>query len=135
TQPIIHGTGDEPKESTMIDRRSLLGGLATLPFLPSAACAALSGAPAPQASPALHTVPIPGTGRQVPVIGIGTARRYAAPQGEADLAPLRDTLARFAELGGQVVDTAPSYGRAEEVIGRLIEGLGVRDRLFLATKV
>ena len=42
---------------------------------------------------------------------------------------------RFVELGGRVIDTAPSYGKAEEVIGLLVEQLGVRDRLFLATKV
>ena len=34
-----------------------------------------------------------------------------------------------------MIDTAPSYGRAEEVLGQLVEALGVRDRLFLATKV
>src|SRR5690606_13113709 len=45
------------------------------------------------------------------------------------------TMARFAELGGKVIDTAPSYGRAEETIGRLADELGVRDKLYLATKV
>jgi aryl-alcohol dehydrogenase-like predicted oxidoreductase len=49
--------------------------------------------------------------------------------------PLRQSIARFAELGGRVIDTAPSYGRAEAVVGQLVEELGVRDRLFLATKV
>ena len=52
-----------------------------------------------------------------------------------ELAALKATIARFVELGGQVIDTAPSYGKAEEVIGLLVEQLGVRDRLFLATKV
>jgi len=73
--------------------------------------------------------------RALPVIGLGTARRYADPAGEAELAALKATIARFLELGGQVIDTAPSYGRAEEVIGQLVQELGVRDRLFLATKV
>src|SRR5262245_25018414 len=88
-----------------------------------------------QASNALVTARIPGADRELPVIGIGTARRYADPAGEAELAALKATIARFLELGGQVIDTAPSYGRAEEVIGQLVEALGVRDRLFLATKV
>ena len=39
------------------------------------------------------------------------------------------------ELGGTVVDTAPSYGRAEPVVGDLVAELGNRDRLFIATKV
>lgn len=86
------------------------------------------------ASQGLITARMPGAGA-LPVIGLGTARRYADPDKEGGLAPLKATLARFVELGGQVIDTAPSYGRAEEVIGQLVEELGARDRLFLATKV
>ncbi len=115
-----------------MDRRFVLRG--------GAALAALAGSPFPLAAqPApgagLITAPVPGAGRELPVIGIGTARRYAEPKGEADLAPLRETISRFLALGGQVIDTAPSYGRAEEVVGQLVQELGVRDRLFLATKV
>jgi aryl-alcohol dehydrogenase-like predicted oxidoreductase len=111
----------------MIDRRTLLAGLAALPF------AAAVQAQTPSA--ALRTVRIPGANVEVPIVGIGTARRYDDPQGADALTPLRDTVRRFAELGGQVIDTAPSYGRAEEVVGQLVAELGVRDRLFLATKV
>ncbi len=132
----------------MIDRRSILRGLAAIPLLGAAACsrgaplgsaadrppAGTLGGPVSQAG-SLHTRLIPGANEQVPVIGIGTARRYADPDGEQQLATLRQTIARFVELGGKMIDTAPSYGRAEEVIGRLVEELGVRDRLFLATKV
>ena len=132
----------------MIDRRSLLRGIAALPILGTAACsraaplspagegspAGTVGGPATPAGP-LHTRLIPGANEQVPVIGIGTARRYADPAGEEQLATLRQTIARFVELGGKMIDTAPSYGRAEEVIGGIVEQLGVRDRLFLATKV
>lgn len=115
----------------MIDRRTLLGTLAALPFLGRAA----SAQPMAAAASGLQTRLVPGANEQVPVIGIGTARRYADPQGDEQLAPLRATIARFVELGGKLIDTAPSYGRAEEVVGRLVEELGVRDRLFLATKV
>ena len=121
----------------MIDRRTLLGAFAAFPFLGSAACA--SAGQQPEAEPAaagnLHTRVIPGANEAVPVIGIGTARRYAEPEGEEQMATLRATIARFAELGGKMIDTAPSYGRAEEVIGGLVAELGIRDRLFLATKV
>lgn len=116
----------------MIDRRTLLGGLACLPFA-SAACA---GQSATQGSTsALISRPIPGANETVPVIGIGTARRYADPANAEALAPLRDTIARFVALGGKVIDTAPSYGKAEAVVGQLVQELGVRDKLFLATKV
>ncbi len=83
----------------------------------------------------LITKPIPSSGEQLPVIGVGTARRYDAAPGEAEKAPLRATLKRFHELGGKVVDTAPSYGQAETVVGGLVSELKVRPGLFLATKV
>jgi diketogulonate reductase-like aldo/keto reductase len=41
----------------------------------------------------------------------------------------------FTELGGSVIDSSPMYGRAEEVVGTLASKLGLRDKLFLATKV
>src|SRR5205814_4817950 len=34
-----------------------------------------------------------------------------------------------------VIDSSPMYGRAEEVVGILASKLGLRDKLFLATKV
>ncbi len=115
----------------MIDRRNLLAAMACLPF---AAFHARAAQPTVVAG-TLHRRPIPGSNREVAIVGIGTARRYADPQSEEQLAALRATIARFAELGGQMIDTAPSYGRAEEVVGRLVEELGIRDRLFIATKV
>jgi aryl-alcohol dehydrogenase-like predicted oxidoreductase len=115
----------------MIDRRTLLGALAAIPLFGTSACVAARQSPAP----GLHTRLIPSANEAVPVVGIGTARRYADPQGDQQMAELRATIARFVELGGSMIDTAPGYGRAEEVIGALVAELGVRDRLFLATKV
>ena len=43
-------------------------------------------------------------------------------------------MARFVELGGKVMDTAMIYGTSEAVIGELAQDLGIRDRLFYATK-
>ena len=34
-----------------------------------------------------------------------------------------------------MIDSSPSYGTAEAVVGELVDGLKVRDSLFLATKV
>ncbi|MGV3479605.1 MAG: aldo/keto reductase [Sphingobium sp.] len=115
-----------------MDRRVFLGSLASIPFLPSAAHAWLAKAPA---GSALHSRAITGARRPVPVIGIGTSRRYNDPQTDEQMAALSASIARFVELGGQIIDTAPAYGRAEDVVGRLVEQLGVRDKLFLATKV
>jgi len=79
--------------------------------------------------------PIPSSGERLPVIGIGTARRWESAATPAEMAPLRDVLRQLAERGGEVVDTAPSYGAAEALVGALVADLGVRGSLFLATKV
>lgn len=79
--------------------------------------------------------PIPSTGETIPVVGIGTARRYDVGPSAEERAPLKEVLRRFKEMGGKVVDTAPSYGTAETVLGDLVTDLGIRDSLFLATKV
>jgi aryl-alcohol dehydrogenase-like predicted oxidoreductase len=83
----------------------------------------------------LVTKPIPSTGERLPVIGIGTARRYDVAASEAELAPLREVVRNFTRMGGKLIDTAPSYGNAEPVLGNLVAQAGNRDRLFLATKV
>ena len=77
--------------------------------------------------------PIPKSGEMLPPIGIGT-NRYGVGASEEERAPLRDTMARFVELGGKVMDTAMVYGTSEEVIGELARGLNIRDRLFYSTK-
>lgn len=76
---------------------------------------------------------IPASGEKISVVGLGT-NAYGVSSA-ADLAARREVLRRMPELGSTVVDTAPSYGRSEEVIGELVEGLGNRNKLFFATKV
>ena len=78
---------------------------------------------------------IPSTGESLPVIGIGTARRYERVTTEAERAPLREVLRQFEEMGGKVIDTAPSYGTAEMVVGDLVAELKIREPLFIATKL
>jgi len=78
---------------------------------------------------------IPSSGEKLPVIGLGTWQTF-----DVDLAPdnqkqLEEVLALFVKLGGRVIDTSPMYGRAEQVIGDLTAALGIREKLFLATKV
>ncbi|HET7008382.1 MAG TPA: aldo/keto reductase [Candidatus Binatia bacterium] len=78
---------------------------------------------------------IPSSGEAIPIIGIGTARRYEDVKSDGEKAPLRDTIRQFQTLGGKVIDSSPSYGTAEAVVGELVEDLKIRDSLFLATKV
>jgi aryl-alcohol dehydrogenase-like predicted oxidoreductase len=78
---------------------------------------------------------IPSSGEMIPIIGLGTARRYEEVKTDAEKVPLRETIAKFKEVGLKVVDSSPSYGTAEVVVGDIVEGLKIRDSLFLATKV
>ncbi|HYH05938.1 MAG TPA: aldo/keto reductase [Thermoanaerobaculia bacterium] len=82
----------------------------------------------------LLTRAIPSSGEKLPLVGIGTARRYDVTSAE-ERAPLREVLRELPKLGGKLVDTAPSYGVAESVVGDLVAEIGNRDKLFLATKV
>jgi aryl-alcohol dehydrogenase-like predicted oxidoreductase len=108
-----------------LPRRTLLAGLAAGAAAPVALAQQL----------ALIRKPIPSSGEMIPVIGLGSARRYEDPKTEAELAPLRETFRRFQQLGGKVVDTAPSYGNAEAVMGGIMGDLGIRNDLFVCTKV
>ncbi len=77
--------------------------------------------------------PIPSSGEAIPAIGIGTNRyKVGTPEQNAGLSA---TLAAFAEMGGQVVDTAPVYRSSETILGQLMAELDNRDRLFIATKI
>ena len=77
---------------------------------------------------------IPSTGEKIPVVGIGTARRYDIGLSPEERAPLKEVLNEFIEMGGKVVDTAPSYGSAEEVVGDIVKELNGREKIFFATK-
>lgn len=83
----------------------------------------------------LLTSTIPSSGERIPLIGIGTARRYDVAASEEELAPLREVLRNMPSAGCTMIDTAPSYGNAETVVGNLVEELGIRDQLFICTKV
>ncbi len=78
--------------------------------------------------------PIPASGEPLPVIGLGTWQTFDVGA-EADRAPLAEVLQAFVQAGGRLVDSSPMYGAAESVAGELGAQLGLRERLFLATKV
>lgn len=82
----------------------------------------------------LKLTTIPSSGQQVPAIGIG-CRNYRGSLNSADMGVFTDTFATFHRLGGKVVDTSPNYGNSEEIIGHIMNELGIRDQLWVATKV
>ncbi len=102
----------------MIDRRELIGMLAV-------------GANVGRG----FSPPPPGAGGLKPrptyPIGLGTWQTFDV----SDPKPLAAVLSTFAQLGGQVIDSSPMYGRSETVVGDLATSLGIRNKLFMATKV
>ncbi len=80
----------------------------------------------------LITKAIPSTKEKLPVIGVGT-NAFGVSSAE-EIAARRDVLKRLPELGGAVVDTAQVYGESEAVIGAQLAELGIRSKIFLATK-
>jgi diketogulonate reductase-like aldo/keto reductase len=76
--------------------------------------------------------PIPSSGEPLPVIGIGTWQAFDVRD---DTSALREVMKTFSAMGARVVDSSPMYGAAESVVGELVDELGLRDKLFFATKV
>ena len=70
--------------------------------------------------------------KDLPKIGLGTWQTFDVGNDAAARAPLREVLGL---LNGNVVDSSPMYGSSEAVVGELVAALGIRERLFIATKV
>jgi aryl-alcohol dehydrogenase-like predicted oxidoreductase len=87
-----------------------------------------------QAGP-LITRPVPKTGEQLPIVGLGSSATFSQIAGAADVDAIKSVFSAMLEQGGTVFDTAPGYGASEEVAARAVNELGVRDRLFWATKL
>ncbi len=83
----------------------------------------------------MTTRKIPSSGESLPVIGIGTWQSFDVGADAATRAPLEEVLREFVALGGKLIDSSPMYGKSEEVAGDLIAKLGLREKLFVATKV
>lgn len=83
----------------------------------------------------LITRTIPGTSEQLPVVGLGSSASFSRMAGEGDVAGVREVLETFVQHGGTVFDTAPSYGEAEQVAGKVAREAGIDSKLFWATKL
>ena len=68
------------------------------------------------------------------MIGIGTAVIFDFESDPEKQAQRRAVVQALVAGGGKLIDTAHSYGRAEDRVGEIVSELGVRDKIFLATK-
>lgn len=117
-------------DRTLYSRREMLALGASL-----AATSVLRAAPATAAAPGLLMRPIPRSGEMLPAIGVGTAIVFDIGEDAVRRAERGGVLATMVAGGATLIDTAPSYGVAETVMGDLLAQLKLRERVFLATKV
>jgi aryl-alcohol dehydrogenase-like predicted oxidoreductase len=78
---------------------------------------------------------IPSSGESVPVIGMGTSGSFEITQGSPDYEALKEVLRRFFDGGATLIDTAPTYSNAEDILGPLLAGAKLRPKAFIATKL
>jgi aryl-alcohol dehydrogenase-like predicted oxidoreductase len=76
-----------------------------------------------------------GRGETLPVIGVGTAGVFDVGAGPQERTGPAAVIRALVAGGGAVIDTAPSYGDAESVIGGILADTGLRPRVFIATKL
>src|SRR3981081_1925028 len=78
---------------------------------------------------------VPKTGEAIPAVGLGTWQVFDVASDAKEKAQAQETLKVFVDLGGRVIDSSPMYGSSESVTGELAAALGVKAKLFVATKV
>ena len=77
----------------------------------------------------------PRTGRRLSVLGLGCMRFPGSVPGRPDQRRAEAIIARAVECGVNYLDTAYLYPGNEAVVGAALEHLGLRDQVFLATKL
>lgn len=125
-------------------RRRVLGlaaGLAGAPWLPEPRLPERRLPRGPQPAAAASGVsglierPIPHSGESLPVVGLGTSGVFDVGDDPARRQACAAVVATLVAGGGKLIDTAPSYGTAESVVGDLVAAAGLGSRVFLATKL
>jgi aryl-alcohol dehydrogenase-like predicted oxidoreductase len=115
----------------LLSRRDALtwcGALGTSLWMPGMAAA--------EAEKPLLRRPIPhGRGETLPVVGVGTSRVFNVGSSPQDRTGPTEVVRALVTAGGTILDTAPSYGDAEDVIGDILAATGLRAQIFIATKL
>ncbi|MNZ58401.1 General stress protein 69 [compost metagenome] len=108
-------------------RRRLLGALAAASLLGPMLGLARQGDPATRA--------IPSSGEALPLVGLGSWITFNVGNDRAARDASAEVMRNFFRAGGQLIDSSPMYGSAQEVIGYGLAKLGHPAQLFAADKV
>jgi aryl-alcohol dehydrogenase-like predicted oxidoreductase len=82
----------------------------------------------------LLTRAIPVSGERLPAVGLGTAQVFNTND-ETARRNAGAVIKALVANGGRLIDTASTYGNAESVLGDVIAATGLREKLFIATKL
>jgi len=89
-----------------------------------------------RAQPRAHlTRPIPSTGEQLPVVGLGSWITFNVGDDPVARAACTDVMRAFVEAGGRMIDSSPMYGSSQDTIGYGLRKAGLAGRVFAADKV
>ena len=91
---------------------------------------ALAAAPGP-----LLTRPIPSSGEQLPVVGLGSWITFNVGDDPVARANCTEVVRTFLQGGGRLIDSSPMYGSAQAVIGHALTQLKQPKTVFSADKV
>jgi aryl-alcohol dehydrogenase-like predicted oxidoreductase len=84
----------------------------------------------------LLTRPIPHGGNEaLPAVGVGTVKVFDVGTNAQDRTGPTAVVRALVAGGGSLIDTAPSYGNAESVVGDILSDTGLRPRAIIATKL
>lgn len=114
----------------MLTRRHVLAAAATAPLLKGTRWVHAAGA-----AGLMNTRAIPSTGEKLPVIGMGTSGSFSVSPGTPEFEALEEVMRRFVAGGGTVIDTAPTYGPAEQILGTILASQNAREKVWIATKL
>jgi len=78
---------------------------------------------------------IPRTAEKLPALGLGTWQVLDVPAAGAEYEAAVAAVRGFLASGGNVIDSSPMYGRAEQRIGDILAAIRPATRPFLATKI
>ncbi len=85
--------------------------------------------------PQILTRPIPSSGEQIPVIGLGSWITFNVGNDRAAREQCVEVTRQFFAAGGKLIDSSPMYGSSQGVIGEALQKLGGQSKVFSAEKV
>jgi diketogulonate reductase-like aldo/keto reductase len=105
-----------------------------LASLAAAAAAALPHVARAQNAP-LRTRPVPSSGEQLPLVGLGSWRTFNVGNDPEARAACAAVMGAFFAGGGRMIDSSPMYGSAQDTIGYGLRKLDAYGKVFSADKV